>query len=1505
MILTSKHLISFVFLILIAVGHLFAQTSGSKEYEESIAKADQYFSNGDYINAKASYQYASNLNPEAEYPKTKLSETIAKLREKMAVMEQYNSTIAAADKHFKLKEYDQAKVKYSEASNVLPSEEYARNRIREIDNITAEADNKQAIYDEAIKKGDQFVKFKKYDKAKIEFETAISVFPDDQYAKDQLAELDLLIAELERVIAAYDKVIAAADRLFNLKYYKNAKEEYQKALDAKPDEVYPTEKIREIDEILVEKNEFDDLVAEADEFYMNKNLESAKTKYQAALTIYPSESYPKDMIDKINTSLNVLKSKDELYQKSIADADDFFNNKDYTNAKKEYENASGIKPDEAYPIQRIAEVETLLAKADADQLEYNLSVQRGEQYLTLKDYFSAKEEFEKANELKPNEAYPKQKLADLAIVLKEQQGIQDSFDATIATADQQLADGNYEKAIEEYQKALVYIPGSKYATEKIAESKRLSAEKTEREKQYQKLIAEADRLFEKAEYSESLARYEEAQKLKLADDYASGKIAAIGVILAGIRDKEDSYNQAIATADIFFNNGEYENALGEYQKANGLKPASKYPADRISEINGILNEKKSTEEKYLASIALADQLLESKQYSKSLKEYQAASLLKPDDSYPKNKITEVNQLIANSVQQENQYALLMVDADRWFKEGQYSDAKAAYEQALELKPEELKPKEQIAKIEDVMAAQKAIDDSYYALIAEGDQFLNKGEYSQAKEKYNEAEKLKPGTEHVSIKLAEIAAILLAAQSAQDAYETAVANADRLFRNEEYDKAKSGYEKALEFDPNGVKPKEQLVKIEEIYAQQKATEDSYNALIVEGDQFFEKGEYGQATAKYNEADQLKPGGSHTAAKLAAISGILIAAKSTDEAFDKAISDGDKFLAKKEYEAAKSEFQKASKLKPAANYPSQKITEIDDMLAQLDEQQNLYQSTIVSADGLFAEAKYELAKIEYQKAMEIKLDETYPGSKIKEIDEILKNQEFTSNLYVQTITAADALYEDGKYSRAIAEFEKATAMKPTEQYPKEKILEIKSLIAKQEALDAQYAKAIEDGDNLFKQKFYDQALIRYQNALELKPGEQHPRERVDDITSFVAAMDKENQTYSAAINEADGLFALKNYDEAKLAYMKASNIKPKEQYPRDKIDEIEQLISNQKAIQLEFNRMLAAADRMLESKDYTNAKSKYSEALIVLPDEQYPKDKIQEIDNLILAQELAVQESYNKLIADADALLLAKTYTEAKLKYQESLAIKPEENYPVQKLAEIEHLISDQETLKANYTKLIADADKLFKTKDYQEAKPRYVEASALFPGEEYPKTKIEEINLIFKNEMLRIQQDYDKAIADADKFFSSSVFDQALDSYRYAKKVKPDETYPDQMVTKILKILDENAVRDVVSSAVSIGNNMQEQFLFSPISITDRKSSLLFIKARNTSDAEFNVILSYGKGGAKNGGYSIPVKAGEGVKEYIIPIGNQYKWFTEDNDWISLVPQGGSVEVMLLKITHGN
>ncbi len=66
-----------------------------------------------------------------------------------------------------------------------------------------------------------------------------------------------------------------------------------------------------------------------------------------------------------------------------------------------------------------------------------------------------------------------------------------------------------------------------------------------------------------------------------------------------------------------------------------------------------------------------------------------------------------------------------------------------------------------------------------------------------------------------------------------------------------------------------------------------------------------------------------------------------------------------------------------------------------------------------------------------------------------------------------------------------------------------------------------------------------------------------------------------------------------------------------------------------------------------------------------------------------------------------------------------------------------------------------------------------------------------------------------------------------------------------------------------------------------------------------------MIFGYGIGTAKNGGFVVSVPADSEYHDYIIRVGNQYKWFSEDNNWISIYPENGDIEISLLRISKSD
>ena len=104
----------------------------------------------------------------------------------------------------------------------------------------------------------------------------------------------------------------------------------------------------------------------------------------------------------------------------------------------------------------------------------------------------------------------------------------------------------------------------------------------------------------------------------------------------------------------------------------------------------------------------------------------------------------------------------------------------------------------------------------------------------------------------------------------------------------------------------------------------------------------------------------------------------------------------------------------------------------------------------------------------------------------------------------------------------------------------------------------------------------------------------------------------------------------------------------------------------------------------SKDFATAKTQYTAALALKPAEQYPKDKLAEAEKELAAiaaakdkdaAQKALEAKYAAAIAKADKAFAAKTYSAAKTAYNEALGVKPGEQYPQDKITEIDKLMAD--------------------------------------------------------------------------------------------------------------------------------------------------------------------------------------------------------------------------------------
>ena len=160
-----------------------------------------------------------------------------------------------------------------------------------------------------------------------------------------------------------------------------------------------------------------------------------------------------------------------------------------------------------------------------------------------------------------------------------------------------------------------------------------------------------------------------------------------------------------------------------------------------------------------------------------------------------------------------------------------------------------------------------------------------------------------------------------------------------------------------------------------------------------------------------------------------------------------------------------------------------------------------------------------------------------------------------------------------------------------------------------------------------------LFRYNEALKIKPNESYPGEQIRKIDRiYRERKEAAERAYKKAITRADQLFDEEAYDRSLNAYQEARDMKPKERYPENQIQRIQQILDRQKRRKEElarkermYNQQIKKGDELYKEEDYYTARTHYKKALQIKPDEEYPRNRLKLIENIIQRFESAEQVS----------------------------------------------------------------------------------------------------------------------------------------------------------------------------------------------------------------------------------------------------------------------------------------
>ena len=217
--------------------------------------------------------------------------------------------------------------------------------------------------------------------------------------------------------------------------------------------------------------------------------------------------------------------------------------------------------------------------------------------------------------------------------------------------------------------------------------------------------------------------------------------------------------------------------------------------------------------------------------------------------------------------------------------------------------------------------------------------------------------------------------------------------------------------------------------------------------------------------------------------------------------------------------------------------------------------------------------------------------------------------------------------------------------------------------------QYAAYITSADSAFDAKNYPFAKDKYKLASALKPKEAYPTERMGMCDKLIITQGVE---YKLWVLKGDSAFALQDWVTAKTYYLRANSVKPYENYASDQAKNCNYQIVAKQAMEDLYKENLRRADSCYAARSWSCALANYQAAARIKPEQTFPAQRIEECNKKMATA--VDKERYDITISDADKQYDAGNFVRAKQLYQEALTFNPGAKYATDRIAFCEQKIN---------------------------------------------------------------------------------------------------------------------------------------------------------------------------------------------------------------------------------------
>ena len=507
-----------------------------------------------------------------------------------------------------------------------------------------------------------------------------------------------------------------------------------------------------------------------------------------------------------------------------------------------------IFPDNPSVIQKIKHLNYLISeKSKLNKLDssYNLLISKADKLRDTQDWELAKEKYSEAIAIKSLESYPKTQIEFINNKISElsKSATKSKYDDLILQADKLFSELSYREALIIYNKANKILPEEQYPLSQTREINRLINDKESKDNEYTSLINQADNEYESNNWEKALTHFKLAKAI-YDKEYPNKRIEEITSKLNDIKSQDDQmvglknqFDELIKIADQLFQESKYSESKIKFKESLNLFPDEYY-------------------------------------FDQAIILYQQAKLIFPDNSYSDEQLLLINQAL--NQQKENdiksKYDQIIKNADDNFSNNKYQISRNLYVKALEIGFSNSYPNQKITEIDQLILEQKELENdkkrdlakksNFDALVKSAEDAKSNNQLVKSREIFIQASKIIPSDTYVNEQIAELDKLILEQieNKSKDKYNNLISRADKLFKEKKYDKSILFYQKAVSLSPSETYPTEQIKIVSEakmLALNNLEKQKEYNRFVSQGNRYLSSANYLLAIESFKNASKIDP------------------------------------------------------------------------------------------------------------------------------------------------------------------------------------------------------------------------------------------------------------------------------------------------------------------------------------------------------------------------------------------------------------------------------------------------------------------------------------------------------------------------------------------------------------------------------------------------------------------------------------------------------------------------